>query len=173
MSKAKTYIIPAGKHSAKNRLPGLFCGGTMAFNVTFDRSAAFEFKDPQNALDVSKVYGISESLNPHYNSARFGFAFVDGKLRLYAYVYCKGTRTIEEICTIKTGVTYKCFLRLDVLTNDKYFFGVKDYETGNMAGYKALSRGKSTEKMFGYKLFPYVGGDEVVDHDVIIIVQPI
>jgi hypothetical protein len=130
----------------------------MKFVARFDSSAIYQTIDPVNQYDINKLYGFSEGLDHQYNSARIGWAWVEGALRLYAYVYNKGVRLSQEICPVSIGTDINCSISLSGTT---YLFNVNGNEV-------TLSRGSTTTTASGYQLYPYFGGDEVAPHDILI-----
>src|SRR5215207_256029 len=65
--------------------------GELKFTVRFDSSAIYETNNPENQYDINKLYGFSDNSALHHQfSARFGWRWSDGALRLFAYVYNEG-----------------------------------------------------------------------------------
>ena len=133
----------------------------MLFKVQFDSSAIYTSVDPVNQYDINKLYGFTEGQDPHLNSARIGWAFNDGKLRLYAYAYNNQQRLSQEIGTVNIGETINCAIKLDSLN---YIFNVNEKQV-------KLRRAQAGVTAQGYRLFPYFGGDEVAPHPIRIMIK--
>jgi hypothetical protein len=127
------------------------------FTVRFDSSAIYKSTIPLNQLDINKLYGFSDNGALHHDfSARFGWRWSDGALRLFAYVYNEGIVTSAEISTIDIGENIACALRVKM---GQYEFQVADK-------IKTMPRSSTTATAAGYLLYPYFGGDEAAPHDV-------
>lgn len=152
------YIIAAGDHSCNKSSIKKLNIATQYFTVLFDSSAIYNTIDPENQLDINKLYGFTEGTDPHYNSARIGWSFNNSKLRLYAYAYNDKLRMSEEITAVNIGEPIKCSIELE---NGYYEFAVNQQKI-------KLPRMLSTKRAEGYQLYPYFGGDEVAPHQVTI-----
>ena len=155
------YNIAAGEHYCDKTTIKPVAISQMLFKVKFDSSAIYTTVDPLNQYDINKLYGFTEGQDPHVNSARIGWAFNDGKLRLYAYAYKNQQRLSQEISTINIGEVINCAIKFDSLN---YIFIVKDREV-------KLSRALAGITAQGYQLFPYFGGDEVAPHPIRIFIK--
>jgi len=148
------YTIAAGEHYCDKTTIKPVSISQMLFKVKFNSSAIYTTVDPQNQYDINKLYGFTEGQDPHGNSARIGWAFNDGALRLYAYAYNNGQRISQEICTVNIGETINCAIKIE---GNNYVFLVNDKLV-------KLSRAQAGETAQGYQLFPYFGGDETAPH---------
>jgi hypothetical protein len=130
---------------------------TIGRRVTFSFSAKYNLHDDDQA-DHNKLFGISYSLSPHRNSARFGWRFDPGKSKfiLSAYCYLNGERIMEDLCEVVAGRKYDCVL---MITSSEYLFHVKQVDNGNVFARTAISKGH--RKKNGYLLGPYFGGNRV------------
>lgn len=127
------------------------------FLVKFDSTAVYKTTDPANQYDINKLYGFSDNDAQHHQfSARIGWRWSNGALRLFGYVYNNGVVSYNELGIISIGAEHSCSIKI---TPDAYIFSVNE----NMAMMPRLS---TTVKARGYKLFPYFGGDETAPHDV-------
>jgi len=134
----------------------------LKFSVKFDSTAIYLNKETDNQEDVNKLYGFSDNNAQHQQfSARFGWNWARGALRLYAYVYNNGERDFKEITSIQIGSEYNCSLKI---SEGRYIFSVNNVTM-------ELPRGSTTAKAIGYKLYPYFGGDEPAPHDINIWIQ--
>src|SRR5205085_11605887 len=81
------FTIPAGGHYADKNFIKTVSLTEMNFMVRFDSSAVYQTTDPDNQYDINKLYGFSDGMDHQLNSARIGWAWNKGALRLYAYIY--------------------------------------------------------------------------------------
>lgn len=131
------------------------------FKVKFDSSAIYKSLTEDNQYDINKLFGFSEGIDPHKNSARIGWSFNNDSLRLYGYVYNNSILATQEITTCKIGAVVKCSIKTD---KRNYTFLVDDKSI-------TLERGVSTDLAEGYQLFPYFGGDETAPHTIHIFIS--
>lgn len=129
----------------------------LKFIVRFDSSAIYQTLIPDNQLDVNKLYGFADNDAGHQQySARIGWRWSDGALRLFGYTYNNGIRDFEEISTVSIGQEHICSIKI---SSSRYIFSV-----GN-AG-KTMTRASTAPIAKGYKLYPFFGGDETAPHDI-------
>ena len=155
------YTIPAGQHSSDKAVFKAVKVTTMNFVAKFDNSAIYQSVIPENQYDINKLYGFSEGFNHQYNSARIGWAFNDGALRLYAYAYNKGVRQSQEITPVSIGTEVSCSISV---SRYLYTFTVNNVSV-------TLLRANSTSSASGYQLYPYFGGDEVAPQNIYISIK--
>ena len=155
------YTIPAGQHSSDKSVFKAVKVTTMNFVAKFDNSAIYQSVIPINQYDINKLYGFSEGLNHQYNSARIGWAYNDGALRLYAYAYNKGVRESQEITPVSIGTEVSCSISV---SGYLYIFTVNNVSV-------TLPRANSTSSASGYQLYPYFGGDEVAPQNIYISIK--
>src|SRR5689334_11914005 len=95
------YTIPAGHHYCLGNDYREIETDEMKFIVRFDSSAIYQSIDPVNQYDINKLYGFSDNHSDHHQySARFGWRWSDGALRLFAYVYNEGGVVSKELTTV-------------------------------------------------------------------------
>lgn len=151
------FTIKAGYHYADQNVPKSIETGEMKFAVVFDSSAMYKTLTEINQYDINKLYGFSDNNGDHHQySARFGWRWSDGALRLFAYVYNAGVMVENEITTISIGKEMVCSIKI---IPGFYVFS---------AGEKTISlpRSSTTTMAKGYQLYPYFGGDETAPHDI-------
>lgn len=158
VSQYTKYTIRQGQHYCDQNTLKFLKVSQMNFTAKFDSTAIYTTIDPVNQYDINKLWGFSEGLNHEYNSARIGWAWNDGALRLYAYAYNNGVRESKEITTIAIGADNLCSI---ALSGYNYVFTVNGVSV-------TLPRASSTSSTSGYQLYPYFGGDEVAPHDIFI-----
>lgn len=156
-SEFTKYVIPKGEHytTGNNYKPVEL--SEMAFTVRFDSSCIYQTADPENQDDINKLYGFSDNGAAHQEySARFGWRWSEGALRLFAYTYNKAIRESKELAVVPIGEEVSCSIKI---TNGTYIFSVgKKSET--------MPRLSTTPTAKGYQLYPYFGGDEAAPHEV-------
>jgi hypothetical protein len=151
------YVIRQGQHYSDQNGFQEVEYSQLNFTVRFDSSAIYQTTDPANQEDINKLYGFSDNNADHEQfSARFGWNWARGALRLYGYVYNNGQRTSQEITPIKIGTEYNCSITVSA---DHYVFNSNDTTIN-------LPRTSATAKGEGYRLFPYFGGDETAPHEI-------
>ncbi len=133
----------------------------MNFAVKFDNSAIYQTTLPDNQYDINKLWGFSEGFDHQYNSARIGWGWSDGALRLYAYSYNRGVRQSQEISIVPIGSEINCSIKLSGST---YLFTVNGVTV-------TQPRGTSNSTASGYQLYPYFGGDETAPHTITILLR--
>jgi hypothetical protein len=151
------YTIPKGKHYSDLSTYKPVETSEMKFIVRFDSSAIYSTESPGNQYDINKLYGFSDNnMDHHQYSARIGWRWSDGALRLFAYIYNAGAVQSAEISTVPIGTDIDCSIRA---TSTEYIFTVNGIT-------EKLPRLSTTPKAKGYQLYPYFGGDEVAPHEI-------
>lgn len=154
------YVIPKGEHRSQGGF-ALVTGNKFRFKATFDSTAIYQTVEPIHQADANKLYGFSDCYSPHHsNSARFGWRWLDGKLEILAYCYQDGERHNELLDSVALNKSYDYEIEIQA---DAYLFRLNGVE-------KKMPRGCSG-RPFGYKLYPYFGGQEVAPHEVRIKIQ--
>ena len=129
------------------------------FVAKFDSTAIYSNVNPDNQLDINKLYGFSDNNSPHQQfSARFGWRWSDNALRLFGYVYNNGIRDSRELGIVSIGTENNCSIKVNPKS---YIFSLN----GKI---DSLPRTSTTVKATGYKLYPYFGGDETAPHNIYI-----
>jgi len=155
--KGINYLILQGKHSSERNEYSSVKYTIQKFEVIFDSSAIYKTITPGNQYDINKLFGFSDNDADHHSySARFGWRWNNGALRLFGYVYNNKILSQAEIMVIKIGILYQCSIGVAA---DQYLFTV-----GNKS--IAIVRSSTTPTASGYKLYPYFGGDETAPHDI-------
>jgi hypothetical protein len=152
------YTIASGQHSADKNPYKPVNVEEMKFAVKFDSSAIYQTTLAENQWDINKLYGFSDNNTEHHQySARFGWNWREGALRLYAYVYNKGVVESRELTAIAIGSETECSIKV---AGAAYLFSVN----GKLLA--ALPRQSVLERGMGYQLYPYFGGDEPAPHTI-------
>lgn len=156
------YTIRKGAHYAEGNVLRSWEGNDLRFTVFFDSSAVYTTRDPGNQADINKLYGFSDNgMDHHSYSARFGWAWTGGALRLYAYVYNGGKVTSQELKAVPIGKDIELRLQAD---GNRYLFTVGE-DTQQVPRTAPLPIAR------GYGLYPYFGGDEPAPHNVHIFIR--
>lgn len=151
------YTIQSGQHSATNNSYKPIETDSLQFVVRFDSTAIYKTVLTENQYDINKLYGFSDNGTDHHQySARFGWAWHDGALHLYAYVYNGGKRESKHLGVVPIGPAVTCTL---AVTPAHYIFSYGDVT-------QKMPRTSATPKAKGYRLYPYFGGDEVAPHTI-------
>ena len=155
------YTIAAGAHYCDKTAVTPISLSEIKFKVRFDSSAIYQTIDPQNQYDINKLYGFSEGYDPHLNSARIGWSWNDGALRLYAYTYNNAVRDSKEIAVVNIGADINCGIKI---SDNNYVFTVGTTTI-------IMTRGINSPVASGYQLYPYFGGDEIAPADIRILIK--
>lgn len=165
----RTFIVPAGEHSCKELInkqlypvsPEPWLKNKMEFLVKVNNSWFYEKTEK---LGWNKIFGFSNGHHHFQGSARVVMQpFMEG-VNIGGYCYANGVSPQQDkslksviqyitkkkilhckISQVKTGDEWKWKVRVD--NNEQV------YNAGNEYG-------------IGYILFPYIGGDFIVEHDV-------
>ena len=151
------YTIPKGGHycDKSNYTPVEL--SELRFRVRFDSTAIYQTTTTDNQWDINKLYGFSDNGSDHHQfSARFGWNWSEGALRLHAYVYNHGARESKELCAIPIGKEMECSIKV---AQGAYLFTVGELTT-------TMLRQSGAPQAKGYQLYPYFGGDEPAPHDI-------
>jgi hypothetical protein len=152
------YTIKTGQHYCDKSTFKAVTLAEQKFSTRFDSSGVYTTTDPVNQYDINKLYGFSEGINHEYNSARIGWAWNKGAMRLYAYAYKNGVRQSKEITAVPLNTEVNCSIKV---SGYNYVFTVNGVSV-------TLPRAKNTATASGYQLYPYFGGDEVSPKDIFI-----
>ncbi len=157
--QGKTYKIKKGKHSSGVHL-GYFKGKSLKVSFKLDDGAIYQSQSPENQFDVNKLFGFTDcnALDPQQNSARFGWRWnpSTAKIEILAFVDHKGNHSFQDLGTTHPGEVSEGTIALE---GGKYAF----YYKGKRV---VMNRNCSKNKMQGFKLYPYFGGQETAPHDI-------
>ncbi len=152
-----TYLIKKGNNFCENNTYAITQYVTLHYRAILDSTCIYTTTLPANQQDINKLFGFADCASHHQtNSARFGWNWYNGAMRIHAYCYAGGVRTYKELGTVALNKAFDC--KLYVLP-DRYIFELNG-KTDTM------SRGCTSSTATGYKLLPYFGGDEPAPHDV-------
>lgn len=161
------YTIKKGNHYASGLHFGVHFGITeQRYKVKFSKECIYT---PDNENDWNKLCGWSYGLH-HNNSIRVcwrpqvvdGLDFNNqesGRIELCTYVYENGIRkTSVSTMAIEVDKDFEFILKYDISSKSVYFFPVTDV-------WERVGLDYSTKPSWGYRLFPYIGGDNVAVED--------
>lgn len=149
------YHIPQGEHYSDNSAFVPVSYTEQKFLVKFDSTAVYQTTDPANQYDINKLYGFSDNSKQHHEfSARIGWRWSDGALRLFGYIYNNAVVSYQEIGSVSIGDEHTCSIKV---TGISYLFTVDGKGL-------TMPRESAGDKATGYKLYPYFGGDEPAPH---------
>jgi hypothetical protein len=155
-TKYTVYTIRQGQHYCDQNSIKAVTTSEMKFMAKFDNSAIYQTILPENQYDINKLWGFSEGFDNQYNSARIGWSWNEGALRLYAYSYNRGARQYQEITPVTIGAEISCSIKI---WGDAYIFTVNGVVV-------TQPRGLSTAQASGFQQYPYFGGDETAPHTI-------
>ena len=131
----------------------------IGYKGTFYSGAKYDHGDIDQ-LDINKLFGISYGMH-HKNSARFGWRWDLEKqmIEILAYVYVDGVRITEgvadlHIAYIHPGLSYE----YDIVVDKEYYTFTLNSTLFDIKTVKIKHDMKLS--WWGYKLFPYFGGNE-------------
>ena len=154
-TEMKKYTIPEGNHRSGLRYKPFRNKTRLDMTFRFDSTAIYQLGDNDH-FDLNKLGGLAFGRNHHINSARICWRYNVEKevIELFGYLYDHNKRVFSHITDYKIGVECKASI---VINKETVTFTVgsvtKDYA-------------KSKWPSWGYRLFPYFGGNKVAPHDV-------
>ena len=161
--QTKTYLIQSGHHYSTKTSFQKAELKNLNFRFMFDSTAIYKTKDPANQGDINKLYGLSDCGDFHHqNSARFGWRWYNNALEIWAYAYHDGKRKYQFLQTIAIKKFYDGRISFE---NGKYIFQLDDTQCNLTRSCDSLA--------YGYKLYPYFGGDETAPNDIRIYIEDI
>jgi len=155
-NKTVAYIIKKGRHDCQPDSLAFTSNDQIKFTAIFDSSCIYQTVDPHNQNDINKLYGFSDCNSTHLeNSARIGWRWSNGSLRLFGFVHNNREMISHEITTAAINSVIVCSI---ICLDTQYEF--------NVNGKTLLLPRNCSGNFARYKLYPYFGGDEVAPHDI-------
>jgi hypothetical protein len=123
----------------------------------FTESCKYDVGEDQS--DINKLFGIGYLPWHHQNSVRFGWRYVHetDKIEIFAYWYSSGVRHWQSMYSVELGRWYDYSMVND---SDSHQLIIYDKDGVPLARYAVELK----PKFFGYKLFPYFGGNKKAPH---------
>src|SRR4051812_6906494 len=107
--KTVTYVIKKGAQYCKPNPLKFTSKSKITFTAVFDSSCIYQTVDPGNQDDINKLYGFSDCNDQHLeNSARVGWRWSEGALRIFGFVHNNGEMIFEEITTAQIDSVITC-----------------------------------------------------------------
>jgi len=163
------HTIRKGNHrSNRSWFPRFHFGKCrQSYKVTFFTGGKYDLHG-SDQLDINKLFGLSYGMH-HVNSVRFGWRWDLRKemIEILAYVYVDGKRITEVDASIHVGFVFPgipYYYTIDV-TESHYTFTLESILFQN-SEFVSIKHDNLT--WWGYKLFPYFGGNQVAPEKVII-----
>lgn len=148
------YIIKKGRHSSGVHIA--FHAGTLVESRMVTVTGTWRH---EGIKSIHKLWGFCYGIHHHFNSARLGLKLFDDYIRLMTYVYDAGMRMKEKkIADLPYDSTFKSTI---VYTDNVFIFSVNDTDVDVPV---------SQSPCAGYYLYPYFGGKETPERDVITII---
>tara|TARA_Y100000114_G_scaffold150027_1_gene164978 strand:- start:228 stop:752 length:525 start_codon:yes stop_codon:yes gene_type:complete len=155
----KVYKIKEGKHRSTFKHKTSYAE-SFDLEVIFDENASYETSDPNNQLDVNKLWGVSDcGTNHSYSSIRFGWRWnlENEAMEILMYRRMFGEFDFKSLGFVNLGETN--YLSMNI-TSDSYEMCLNGH-------CDSMERPCSiTYKR--YFLYPYFGGDECAPHNITI-----
>ena len=167
----RIYLIPQGKHSSNNRWPRLyFFRRDKYFAVTrsfrFTPTCFYRFGN-ENDYDVNKLFGFTTKLtSPMDTSFRFGWNNETGEktVSIHAFWHIDNAMRSQYMGEVEIEKSYRFRITKGFAFVD---FSVIDEDGNTILAHHCPYIMKS-KFSFGYRLFPYFGGNEVAPHDILL-----
>lgn len=155
------YRIAEGRHSSSSKIRS-FTHSILNFDVRFDSTAIYDIGADQS--DINKLYGFNDCSNEnvHYNSARFGWRWMNDSLDLFSYVYLDGDLLKNKIKNIAIDDVYNCQIEI---RDSVYLFSVENIILDT------VPRGCSSLDVSRKYLYPYFGGNMPSPHEIVILIK--
>ena len=156
------YFIQKGNHSSLN-FPNIISirKSELRYHIMFTESCKYDIGEDQS--DINKLFGIGYLPWHRRNSVRFGWRYVSetNKIEILAYWYISGKRYSHSMCSVDFGKWYDYSIRNN---SDSHLLTVCD-----KYGHPIVTHTIELKpKFFGYKLFPYFGGNKKAPHTMVI-----
>ncbi len=127
------------------------------YEIIFSKNCIYKFNDVDD-FDINKLFGISLGFH-HKNSIRFGWNVDGEKIAIYTYCYKFGERFMDKIVSVSVEKKYTFEIK-----NFKESYDLKIInESGQIVGWANIFKPETPN--WGYRLFPYFGGNKTAPHD--------
>ena len=170
---AKEYVIKEGKHYCNHGVPGLYMFGrgvtrAISKSFSFSSSCLYHMATADDAA-INKLTGFGLGLfsGPTANSYRFGWDCVknDGTISIYAFYHVRGRMLSQYMGDVRPDRIYTYTLVKGV---QAVSFTVTDGETRANLYSASAPIGAGRRRSFGWRLYPYFGGQVPAPHDMVI-----
>lgn len=127
--------------------------------VIFLYGCNYDLPGEKDDADVNKLFGISYSLDPKKESARFGWKWENGKIWIGWFIHHNHQMEFGKICECPLGFIFDYEI---IIGDNTYFFKVT--QPSNGLEYIAQIK-KEHQRKAAYSLNPWFGGDQPAPHD--------
>lgn len=166
------YVIKKGKHYSQKpdsivRLPFSlsFAPKKLMFSVILADGCRYNTKKlGDDSRDISKIFGVSYGVDPHYNSVRLGMVWDDTihKFKLYAYTYYRGKRIMDYLMSTDGVAAFDCEI---VQSNGVVRMEIID---GAVRASRVITMDNAWVRFI---LYPYFGGNKPAPNDIKIFIR--
>lgn len=153
----KRFFIKKGNHRSGIYPNIYFKMLKTKYEVIFSKDCIYKFNDVDD-FDVNKLFGLSFGFH-HTNSIRFGWNVDGDKIAIYAYCYKSGERIMNKITSLSTDITNSFEIKV---YDDFYELTIYNKISNSTITY-ITSKPKTVK--WGYRLFPYFGGNKTAPHN--------
>lgn len=157
----KRYLIKAGKHYSTGFNFGVITKGKIKFTVKLTQSCTYKWPESDTS-DLNKIGGLASFFNQNI-SARFGWRYlsISQIFEMTSYIHDDALFVpMSEIIFGTVAIDEEFEVEIEVVDDTTYKYTFKGIET--------LIKVKNTPSRLARKQFPYIGGNNTIDHDVII-----
>jgi hypothetical protein len=153
----RTFYIFKGFHFCLPHMFRIFFGSTFEWEFSFDQSCTYEIGSDET--DANKLCGISYNVNPHIDSARFGWEWnpTENKIDIDAYTYVDGVRGNVIMASVPLNEVVNGSI---VISSNGYTLILQSPSIGTVT--KAITKTKNSTIKF--LLDPYFGGTQTAPH---------
>ena len=153
----KSYFIKKGNHRS-GFFPNLYLKMISSkYEIMFLENCLYKLGDVDD-YDINKLFGISFGLH-HKNSMRFGWNIDGNKIAIHAYYYKMGIRFMNKLISINTNEVYT----FEIKVHDNFFELSIINKNNQLINTTNIAKAKTVN--WGYRLFPYFGGNKCAPHD--------
>ena len=146
------HVIKKGKHYSEGRYIKKTRCDSLAFNFYFDETV-LEYGPDQ----INKIYGMSNTIDPRYASARIGWMCRDSTtIEIYAYVDSSVDGRYKRDYKLLTKIHPNDTVSAVIEDKGDYWLMSVDTEYA----YEQVVIDKKRGKMFNIILWPYYGGQQ-------------
>lgn len=160
----KTYLIPQGEHRSVWFPRFHVKGDHFKMKAQFNSSCRYRIPD-SDQNDINKLGGLGYGFNHHQNSFRIGWRWnvKSKRVEIFSYCYIDGDVEYDLIYNCGDTATLSFDIRR-VWFVERYKWVIHIEENGitSMRYVNAPQRLPD----YGFKLYPYFGGDHTAPHDI-------
>lgn len=161
-----TYRVRKGQHYSAGYL-GSVLRAALHLNASGYKAAEFTLDETfvvDLSGDITKLFGLSDELDHHCCSARFGLGKpqLNGHCGLYTYTYLNGELSHEHVMDLHLHGVYR--LELQRL-RESWVFSAQNLNFSEWRPMVLYTQAEDRRRLFYFTLFPYYGGDAPAPRD--------